>query len=221
MSEIKIEPGIDEVLSLIDLDKNSIKFPKTRGKNHTAIDKRLFELTNRDYSFIGMFITLATYVSPGTTTICYDGNVARKLDIYKILDRSERVCERFLREARAYGLIKKQKFIFDTGFYYEYMVNPVYFNYLHGEILYSDFYIWKDEIIKNLGRYPNNTIDIWNSLLSVRFLKDFNKCVVRAKTPSNISKIPENKKIHVVACKRINDSFELNYDFIDTVQNFN
>lgn len=117
----------------------------------------------KNSEFLGELMKVAAYIRPRTTTICLknDDNryiIATDKDIREILGLSEKKFRNFMKEMQENNIIKRQRFIHGDFYHYEYMINPSYINFLLNRITYSDFLVWKEDLI---CFYSSDEIEYW------------------------------------------------------------
>ena len=149
-----------------------IRFSKYSNGLYINEDGSLSALVE-DREFLGCLIVLAGYLRPYTTTVCVKNEkgkyaIATEEEVKNILGLSDKKYRLFMKTMQENRLIKKQRFINGDYYHYEFMINPNYINYLLGRIGYSDFLVWREELIH---LYSSSEIQYWTAKMSEKFAK--------------------------------------------------
>ena len=154
-------------------DNRQIAFPLGKDGLYYSLEFPLDEIIDSP-EFVAKILILARSVKPGTTTVCVRDEkgryiIATEEDVRNALGLSERKYYQFMKEMKDKKIIKRQRFIHDNYYHYEFMINPKYVNLLLGKIGFSDFVVWKDEIIY---LYDGGDIRYWLAKIPSSFAQD-------------------------------------------------
>ena len=171
-------------------------YEKDSYKNSFSLSK-CFDNTRKAFSrhrvYEDMFVHLLTYNVTSNIVVYNKCNptmlVSDNSGLMEILNCNENSLRNFLRFTKERGIIKKQRFIVEDYYHYEYLINPLYNPASLEQISFVEMEIWKSEIFDSDSIIDESFYEEWKKLLPDEYLDQVDATLKSGKTATAHKKL--------------------------------